>query len=164
MVIIRLATISRLIVKRLNIDILSPIYVHACMPKCLRICNAVPMNDLPNRRYTRYFGSNGLAAPRLVSYALNSYKTWEQNIDDWQNPILRCRLVAVALINACTSSQTKRMTSLEPSLNKWTPIGNRCIPLVNILQLGQYWESQSFRKPRNVCAGKEISGHFVNQS
>lgn len=43
------------------------------------------------RRYTRFFGSNGLAAPRLVSYALNSYKTWEQKIEDWQNPILRCR-------------------------------------------------------------------------
>ncbi|XP_077988859.1 non-lysosomal glucosylceramidase-like [Glandiceps talaboti] len=43
-----------------------------------------------NRRYTRWFGSEGNAAPSLSSYALKQYPDWERKIEDWQNPILQC--------------------------------------------------------------------------
>ncbi|KAM9509587.1 non-lysosomal glucosylceramidase isoform 1-T1 [Guaruba guarouba] len=40
------------------------------------------------RRYTRFFGSGGDAAPALSHYALTHYKEWERKIEAWQNPIL----------------------------------------------------------------------------
>uniref|UniRef100_A0A8C4WTX8 Non-lysosomal glucosylceramidase n=1 Tax=Eptatretus burgeri TaxID=7764 RepID=A0A8C4WTX8_EPTBU len=40
------------------------------------------------RRYTRWFGSNGTAAPELARHALTHYKEWEDRIDNWQRPIL----------------------------------------------------------------------------
>lgn len=40
------------------------------------------------RRYTRYFGTNGDAAPSLSHYALTHYKDWEKSIEEWQRPIL----------------------------------------------------------------------------
>ncbi|XP_015703851.1 non-lysosomal glucosylceramidase [Coturnix japonica] len=40
------------------------------------------------RRYTRFFGSNGDAAPALSHYALTHYKEWERKIEAWQKPIL----------------------------------------------------------------------------
>ncbi|RLV63286.1 hypothetical protein DV515_00018424 [Chloebia gouldiae] len=40
------------------------------------------------RRYTRFFGSEGDAAPALSHYALTNYKEWERKIEAWQNPIL----------------------------------------------------------------------------
>ncbi|NXF27060.1 GBA2 glucosylceramidase, partial [Rhodinocichla rosea] len=40
------------------------------------------------RRYTRFFGSKGDAAPALSHYALTHYEEWERKIEAWQNPIL----------------------------------------------------------------------------
>lgn len=44
------------------------------------------------RRYTRFFGSGGDAAPALSHYALCHYAAWEEKISAWQNPVLddRC--------------------------------------------------------------------------
>ncbi|XP_010218121.1 PREDICTED: non-lysosomal glucosylceramidase [Tinamus guttatus] len=40
------------------------------------------------RRYTRYFSSEGDAAPALSHYALTHYEEWEKKIDVWQKPVL----------------------------------------------------------------------------
>ncbi|XP_022105236.1 non-lysosomal glucosylceramidase-like [Acanthaster planci] len=40
------------------------------------------------RRYTRWFGQDGKAAPRLCSHALRNYPQWEEAIESWQRPIL----------------------------------------------------------------------------
>ena len=42
-----------------------------------------------DRRYTRWFGSDRKAAPKLCSYALHSYPEWEEKIEAWQGPILK---------------------------------------------------------------------------
>ncbi|KAM4707217.1 non-lysosomal glucosylceramidase [Discoglossus pictus] len=41
-----------------------------------------------HRRYTRFFGSQGDAAPELCHYALTHYMEWEQKIEAWQDPVL----------------------------------------------------------------------------
>ncbi|RXN21558.1 non-lysosomal glucosylceramidase [Labeo rohita] len=41
------------------------------------------------RRYTRYYGSKGDAAPSLSHYALTHYSKWEESIIEWQRPILQ---------------------------------------------------------------------------
>lgn len=55
----------------------------------------LPADALPfctlGRRYTRFFGSNGDACPRLSHYALTHYKQWEEKIEAWQQPILENR-------------------------------------------------------------------------
>ncbi|MGH0128033.1 UNVERIFIED_CONTAM: hypothetical protein FKN15_077327 [Acipenser sinensis] len=43
------------------------------------------------RRYTRFFGSRGDAAPELSHYTLTHYRDWEHKIEDWQRPILENR-------------------------------------------------------------------------
>lgn len=40
------------------------------------------------RRYTRFFGSDGDAAPALSHYALCQYADWEERISAWQSPVL----------------------------------------------------------------------------
>ncbi|XP_049651737.1 non-lysosomal glucosylceramidase-like [Accipiter gentilis] len=40
------------------------------------------------RRYTRFFGSGGDAAPALSHHALTHYEEWERKIEAWQKPIL----------------------------------------------------------------------------
>ncbi|XP_072815821.1 non-lysosomal glucosylceramidase isoform X2 [Vicugna pacos] len=40
------------------------------------------------RRYTRFFGSDGDAAPTLSHYALCRYTDWEEKISAWQSPVL----------------------------------------------------------------------------
>ncbi|VDM37615.1 unnamed protein product [Toxocara canis] len=40
------------------------------------------------RRYTRFFGDRGDAAPALCTHALTNYEYWERCISDWQNPVL----------------------------------------------------------------------------
>ncbi|XP_033108066.1 non-lysosomal glucosylceramidase-like [Anneissia japonica] len=40
------------------------------------------------RRYARWFGNHGNAAPALSTYAINNYANWEEKIEAWQNPIL----------------------------------------------------------------------------
>ncbi|XP_037116133.1 non-lysosomal glucosylceramidase-like isoform X1 [Syngnathus acus] len=42
-----------------------------------------------HRRYTRYFGSKGDAAPSLSHYALTHYKAWEKKIEEWQADVLQ---------------------------------------------------------------------------
>ncbi|KAG5845557.1 hypothetical protein ANANG_G00140560 [Anguilla anguilla] len=41
------------------------------------------------RRYTRFFGGKGDAAPSLCHYALTHYRDWERQIEAWQGPILQ---------------------------------------------------------------------------
>lgn len=45
------------------------------------------------RRYTRFFGTDGDAAPALSHYALCQYADWEERISAWQSPVLddRCQ-------------------------------------------------------------------------
>lgn len=40
------------------------------------------------RFYTKYFGSDGIAGASIAAYALRSYKNWEKQLADWQDPIL----------------------------------------------------------------------------
>jgi non-lysosomal glucosylceramidase len=40
------------------------------------------------RRYTKFFGRQGKAAPALLKTALTKYAAWEEDIDAWQRPIL----------------------------------------------------------------------------
>ncbi|KAA8548432.1 hypothetical protein F0562_000116 [Nyssa sinensis] len=42
-----------------------------------------------HRRYTKYYGTSEGAALDLVHDALTNYKRWEEEIEKWQNPILR---------------------------------------------------------------------------
>ncbi|TNN72037.1 Non-lysosomal glucosylceramidase [Liparis tanakae] len=41
------------------------------------------------RRYARFFGSKGDAAPSLAHYALTHYRRWESSIEEWQRPVLQ---------------------------------------------------------------------------
>ncbi|XP_026484474.2 non-lysosomal glucosylceramidase [Vanessa tameamea] len=40
------------------------------------------------RYYTKYFGSDGIAGASIAAYALRNYKNWEQQLAEWQEPIL----------------------------------------------------------------------------
>jgi non-lysosomal glucosylceramidase len=40
------------------------------------------------RRYTRYYGKDGLAASALARHALEQFPDWEERIDAWQKPVL----------------------------------------------------------------------------
>lgn len=40
------------------------------------------------RYYTKFFGNEGIAGPNIATYGLMSYKKWEQDITDWQLPIV----------------------------------------------------------------------------
>lgn len=42
-----------------------------------------------NRRYTKFYGTSGRASVDLVHDALMNYKSWEEEIEQWQNPILK---------------------------------------------------------------------------
>ncbi|XP_046895969.1 non-lysosomal glucosylceramidase [Hypomesus transpacificus] len=42
-----------------------------------------------DRRYTRFFGTKGDAAPSLCHRALTRYRDWERKIEAWQRPILQ---------------------------------------------------------------------------
>ncbi|KAF5736655.1 non-lysosomal glucosylceramidase isoform X1 [Tripterygium wilfordii] len=42
-----------------------------------------------NRRYTKFYGTSERAAQNLVHDALTNYKRWEEEIEKWQNPILK---------------------------------------------------------------------------
>ncbi|XP_075504822.1 uncharacterized protein LOC142542206 [Primulina tabacum] len=41
------------------------------------------------RRYTKFYGTSEMAAKDLVHDALTNYKLWEEEIEKWQNPILK---------------------------------------------------------------------------
>lgn len=45
-------------------------------------------NTVYVRRYTRWFGSDGNAVPKLSLYAMTHYEEWEKRIESWQRPIL----------------------------------------------------------------------------
>lgn len=38
--------------------------------------------------YTRYFGRNRDASPALSEYCLLNYQRWEEEIENWQQPVL----------------------------------------------------------------------------
>lgn len=40
------------------------------------------------RRYTKFYGSNGNAAPKIAHDALCDYRLWEEEIEKWQRPVL----------------------------------------------------------------------------
>ena len=40
------------------------------------------------RRYTRFFGRDGKAAPEMARYAFGHYWQWERDIHTWHQPIL----------------------------------------------------------------------------
>ncbi|KAL7081362.1 hypothetical protein ACP275_14G035300 [Erythranthe tilingii] len=42
-----------------------------------------------NRRYTKYYGTSKMAAKDLVHDSLTNYMLWEEDIEKWQNPVLR---------------------------------------------------------------------------
>ncbi|KAH3838447.1 non-lysosomal glucosylceramidase-like [Dreissena polymorpha] len=42
------------------------------------------------RRYTRWFGHQGNASPKLATYCLLNYTVWEDSIERWQAPTLNC--------------------------------------------------------------------------
>uniref|UniRef100_A0A0D9XKI8 Non-lysosomal glucosylceramidase n=1 Tax=Leersia perrieri TaxID=77586 RepID=A0A0D9XKI8_9ORYZ len=42
-----------------------------------------------NRRYTEFYGTSERSAVNLVHDALTKYKIWEEEIEKWQNPILK---------------------------------------------------------------------------
>nr|CAB3499403.1 unnamed protein product [Digitaria exilis] len=42
-----------------------------------------------NRRYTQFYGTSERSAVNLVHDALTKYKLWEEEIEAWQNPILK---------------------------------------------------------------------------
>lgn len=42
-----------------------------------------------NRRYTKFYGTSERSALNLAHDALMNYKRWEEEIEKWQNPILR---------------------------------------------------------------------------
>ncbi|XP_074268995.1 uncharacterized protein LOC141592367 [Silene latifolia] len=42
-----------------------------------------------HRRYTKYFGTSQRSAEELVHYALTNYKRWEEDIEKWQDPVLK---------------------------------------------------------------------------
>ncbi|CAD7086391.1 unnamed protein product [Hermetia illucens] len=41
-----------------------------------------------SRYYTKYFGADGAAGPKICDHALKSYFNWEKLIDAWQKPVL----------------------------------------------------------------------------
>ncbi|XP_021850909.2 uncharacterized protein [Spinacia oleracea] len=41
------------------------------------------------RRYTKYYGTSLRAAEELVHYSLTNYKRWEEDIEKWQDPVLK---------------------------------------------------------------------------
>ncbi|XP_023331930.1 non-lysosomal glucosylceramidase-like isoform X2 [Eurytemora carolleeae] len=45
-------------------------------------------NKVYRRRYTRRFGIDGQAGPKLVSHALRSWEDWDRWIEEWQEPVL----------------------------------------------------------------------------
>ncbi|KAJ2950098.1 hypothetical protein O0L34_g11440 [Tuta absoluta] len=43
------------------------------------------------RFYTKYFGSDGIAGASIAAHALRNYTHWEQQLQEWQSPILNNR-------------------------------------------------------------------------
>ncbi|CAO2829645.1 unnamed protein product [Amaranthus hypochondriacus] len=41
------------------------------------------------RRYTKYYGTSLRAAEELAHYSLTNYKRWEEEIEHWQDPVLK---------------------------------------------------------------------------
>lgn len=44
-----------------------------------------------SRYYTKYFGRAGESGPKIADYSLQNGSKWEQQIDNWQRPILEDR-------------------------------------------------------------------------
>ncbi|KAG0504006.1 hypothetical protein HPP92_004078 [Vanilla planifolia] len=48
-----------------------------------------PSGKVYHRRYTKFYGTDGHAAARLVHDAIIEHEVWESQIEEWQNPILQ---------------------------------------------------------------------------
>ncbi|ONK57752.1 uncharacterized protein A4U43_C09F3730 [Asparagus officinalis] len=48
-----------------------------------------PSGKIYHRRYTKFYGTDGDAAARLVHDAIIEHQTWESQIEEWQRPILQ---------------------------------------------------------------------------
>ncbi|XP_015937543.1 uncharacterized protein LOC107463282 [Arachis duranensis] len=47
-----------------------------------------PAGRVYNRRYTKFYGTNGDAAAKIAHDAIMGHRQWEAQIEDWQRPIL----------------------------------------------------------------------------
>ncbi|KAK8934626.1 hypothetical protein KSP39_PZI014350 [Platanthera zijinensis] len=48
-----------------------------------------PSGKVYNRRYTKFYGTDGVAAANLVHDAIIEHRAWESQIEEWQGPILQ---------------------------------------------------------------------------
>lgn len=90
----------------------------------------------PPRRYTRFFGPDGDAAPALSHYALSHYADWEEKILAWQSPVLedRCR---------CSPS-----LAFLPGPHTLRLLDSRSTTTINGADLGFTWDPYS-TEPQN---------------
>lgn len=44
-----------------------------------------------SKYYTKYFGDSGESGPKIADYALQNCASWENQIENWQRPILEDR-------------------------------------------------------------------------
>ena len=78
-----------------------------------------------SRRYTRFFGTKGDAAPSLCHRALTRYRDWERKIEAWQRPILQDRCTHSPLSTHTQSSlytHTALYIHTQPSIYTHSPL------------------------------------------
>ena len=85
-------------------------YLNTCVCVCVCVCGCVCCS--PPRRYTRFFGTKGDAAPSLAHHALHHYPRWEQSIEEWQRPVLQDRYRASVLIGQSVPFDEPALTSV----------------------------------------------------
>ncbi|XP_067600089.1 non-lysosomal glucosylceramidase isoform X3 [Pseudorca crassidens] len=105
------------------------------------------------RRYTRFFGPDGDAAPTLSHYALCRYADWEERISAWQSPVLDDRSLPAwyksALFNELyflADGGTVWLEVPEDCLRE-EPVGSMCQlrPLLREYGRFGYLEGQEYR-------------------
>ncbi|KAB2600464.1 non-lysosomal glucosylceramidase [Pyrus ussuriensis x Pyrus communis] len=70
-----------------------------------------------HRRYTKFYGTSERAAQDMVHDALTNYKRWEEDIERWQNPILRDETLPECNHSAVvehTATGCQRSVKLDP--------------------------------------------------
>ncbi|XP_049629217.1 non-lysosomal glucosylceramidase [Suncus etruscus] len=104
------------------------------------------------RRYTRFFGPGGDAAPALSHYALCHYAAWEEKISAWQNPVLDDRSLPAwyksALFNELYFLADGGTVWLEVSEDSIPELGGAMCQLrPTLLEYGRfgYLEGQEYR-------------------
>ncbi|XP_065764446.1 non-lysosomal glucosylceramidase isoform X3 [Muntiacus reevesi] len=76
------------------------------------------------RRYTRFFGPDGDAAPALSHYALSHYADWEEKISAWQSPVLEDR----SLPAWYKSALFNELYFLADGGTVWLEVPEDCLP------------------------------------